>query len=126
MLVVTTGCPSGDRCEMSTYTNGCDGKTAWTYCADKTHTGAKKPWPTVVRIECADRTECVEETDPTAADQRKTISTCVAAPAERCEVLDATRCFDGLRQKCWDIGAGTRDVKIGYWFVTGLSCDGTE
>ena len=113
LAIAGTGCSEGERCEIATYQAGCDGERAWTYCADKSSTGMKKLQATVVRIECEANTVCVESGEH---------SSCVAAPAETCEVLDETRCVDGLTQKCRDIDAVSLASGVRYWTWVGLGC----
>lgn len=118
VLLACSGCSEGEPCDRATYEPGCDGERAWTYCADKTHTGRKKLRATVVRIECERDAVCIESGD---------VAACVAEPAEPCDIVDATRCVNGLRQKCRDVDAATHDSGVRYWYwVGGLSCDGTE
>lgn len=111
LVLVAGGCPSGERCDIATYDAGCKGKSEWTYCADKDSTGFTKLWPSVVHMECKQHTECVEEGET---------ASCVAAPAERCDVKDDERCVDGLSQRCWALGAQPDGVL--YWQFVGLSC----
>ncbi len=114
-VLACAGCPRGERCDMSSYERGCDGNSAYTYCADKLSDGMKKLWPTVVRIECQAHTECVED---------GTITTCVAAPAERCDSPDAERCVDEMTQRCWELGGGLPPRSgVYYWHFVGLSCE---
>lgn len=113
LALVLTACPKGERCDMTTYEGGCapDGRS-WSYCSDKDSSGFGKSWPTVARHECSPQTECVEEAD---------VSTCVAAPAERCDVQDDERCVDGASQRCWSLGS-----QVGaplYWSYVGLPCE---
>jgi hypothetical protein len=118
LLLACGGCPKGEPCDRATYKHGCDeGNRSHSYCSDKTHTGRKKVVPTVARIECQPSTVCIESGE---------IATCVAEPAETCDSKDASRCVNGLRQKCWDVNASTQDSGVLYWYFTGLSCDGTE
>lgn len=117
VMLACTGCPEGERCDMATYKAGCDGERAWTSCSDRYHTGMEKPWATIVRHECEANTVCLDSGE---------ISTCVAEPAQACDVVDASRCVDGLRQKCRDVDAITMRSGVLYWYRTGLSCDGTE
>jgi hypothetical protein len=113
-LLACAGCSSGERCDVETYDRGCDGKRAWSYCADKKYSGLKKLWPTVVRMECQAHTECVEEGE---------LVTCVAEPAQRCDMPDAERCVNGLSQRCWELRKGAEGSGMYYWFFVGLSCE---
>lgn len=116
LLLACGGCLDGEPCDRASYEPGCDGDRAMTYCADKTHTGRKKLVPTVVRIECERDSVCIESGD---------IWTCVAEPPQTCDTVDATRCVDGLLQKCRDIDAAKHDSGVRYWYwVGGLTCDG--
>jgi hypothetical protein len=118
LLLACGGCPKGEPCDPATYERGCEDDQTIAYCSSKTHTGRKKVFPTVTRIECQSDTVCIESGE---------IATCVAGPpAETCDTADATRCVNGLRQKCWDVDATTRRSGVLYWYATGLSCDGTE
>jgi hypothetical protein len=110
--LLLAGCPKGERCDMATYAGGCDGKGSWSYCSDKDSSGFEKLWPTVQRHECKQATECVEAGD---------ISTCVAAPAERCELKDDERCVDGGSQRCWALGSQPGAPL--YWHYVGLTCE---
>ena len=112
LVVLLTACPSGERCDMATYEGGCDGKRSWSYCANKDSNGFEKLWPTVQRHECRPETECVEVGE---------VSTCVAAPAERCETRDEQRCVAGASQRCWAIDE--RPDAPMYWNYVGLSCE---
>jgi hypothetical protein len=113
-VLVVTGCSNRERCEVATYEGGCDGKRAWTICADKeTVSGRKKLWPTIVRRECLPNTECVE-----AGEQ----ATCVAEPAQRCDVPNATRCVDGRHQVCWEVRKGDETTGVYYWKLLEGGC----
>lgn len=116
-LFVLIGCSNRERCDVATYEGGCDGKRAWTYCADKQHNGMKKLWATIVRRECLPHTECVEEGEQ---------ATCVAEPAQRCDTPDATRCVNGLNQVCWEMRKGSDVTGVYYWFVLVGSCEPAE
>jgi hypothetical protein len=116
MVLACVGCFEGESCDRATYERGCDGDRAHTYCSDKTHTGRERLFPRVVRIECERGNVCVEDRD---------VVTCVADPAERCDVVDATRCVNGIRQKCWDVGPNSTSG-VRYWNSLGMYCDGTE
>jgi hypothetical protein len=117
-MLACTGCPDGERCDRATYEAGCEGTAAWTYCADKSHTGMKKLYPTVQRIPCERDSTCMEFGE---------VATCVAEPAEVCVTVDATRCVNGLRQTCRDVDAISKRSGTQYWYWTGgLGCDGSE
>lgn len=115
LVLAASACGEGEPCDRATYQGGCDGDRAWTYCADKTSTGREKWVARVVRHECEAQTVCV------GVDSA---GTCVAEPAETCEIVDATRCVEGRQQVCRDVDAITLASGVRYWYwLGGLSCE---